>query len=42
VVYPHDPGKTAAAHLRPGVFTIGEIGYVDATDTSISPIGSAT
>jgi long-chain acyl-CoA synthetase len=22
--------KTAAAHLRPGVFTIGEIGYVDA------------
>lgn len=29
IVYPGDPEKTAAAHLRPGVFTIGEIGYVD-------------
>ncbi len=29
VVYATDPAKTAAAHLRPGVFTIGEIGYVD-------------
>jgi long-chain acyl-CoA synthetase len=29
IVYPNDPVKTAAAHLRPGVFTIGEIGYVD-------------
>jgi long-chain acyl-CoA synthetase len=29
IVYPSDPEKTAAAHLRPGVFTIGEIGYVD-------------
>lgn len=29
VVYPNDPDKTASAHLRPGVFTIGEIGYVD-------------
>lgn len=29
VVYPSDPAKTAAANLRPGVFTIGEIGYVD-------------
>jgi long-chain acyl-CoA synthetase len=29
LVYPDDPVKTAAAHLRPGVFTIGEIGYVD-------------
>ena len=29
IVYPNDPAKTAAAHLRPGVFTIGEIGYVD-------------
>jgi acyl-CoA synthetase (AMP-forming)/AMP-acid ligase II len=29
IVYPNDPDKTAAAHLRPGVFTIGEIGYVD-------------
>jgi acyl-CoA synthetase (AMP-forming)/AMP-acid ligase II len=28
-VYATDPDKTAAAHLRPGVFTIGEIGYVD-------------
>ena len=30
VVYPNDPEKTAAAHLRPGVFTLGEIGYIDA------------
>jgi acyl-CoA synthetase (AMP-forming)/AMP-acid ligase II len=30
IVYPNDPEKTARAHLRPGVFTIGEIGYVDA------------
>ena len=29
VVYPNDPQKTADAHLRPGVFTLGEIGYVD-------------
>ena len=29
IVYPNDPEKTAAAHLRPGVFTLGEIGYVD-------------
>jgi len=29
IVYPSDPEKTAKAHLRPGVFTIGEIGYVD-------------
>ena len=29
IVYPNDPAKSAAAHLRPGVFTIGEIGYVD-------------
>ncbi len=29
IVYPNDPAKTAAAHLRQGVFTIGEIGYVD-------------
>jgi acyl-CoA synthetase (AMP-forming)/AMP-acid ligase II len=29
VVYATDPAKTAAAHLRPGVFTIGEVGYVD-------------
>ena len=29
IVYPSDPEKTADAHLRPGVFTLGEIGYVD-------------
>jgi long-chain acyl-CoA synthetase len=29
VVYPNDPQKSADAHLRPGVFTLGEIGYVD-------------
>ncbi len=29
VVYPTDPAKTAAANLRPGFFTIGEVGYVD-------------
>jgi acyl-CoA synthetase (AMP-forming)/AMP-acid ligase II len=28
IVYPDDPAKTAAAHIAPGVFTIGEIGYV--------------
>ena len=27
--YRNAPDKTAAAHLRPGVFTLGEIGYVD-------------
>jgi acyl-CoA synthetase (AMP-forming)/AMP-acid ligase II len=30
IVYHNDPEKTAAAHLAPGVFTLGEIGYVDA------------
>jgi long-chain acyl-CoA synthetase len=29
VVYPNDPEKSAAAHIMPGVFTLGEIGYVD-------------
>ena len=29
VVYPNDPVKSAEAHLRPGVFTLGEIGYLD-------------
>jgi acyl-CoA synthetase (AMP-forming)/AMP-acid ligase II len=29
IVYPNDPEKSAKAHLRPGVFTLGEIGYVD-------------
>ena len=28
IVYPGDPEKSAKAHLRPGVFTLGEIGYV--------------
>jgi len=30
VVYHNDPEKSAAAHVAPGVFTLGEIGYVDA------------
>jgi long-chain acyl-CoA synthetase len=30
IIYPGDPEKTAQAHLRPGVFTLGEIGYVTA------------
>lgn len=30
IVYPNDPEKTRAAHIAPGVFTLGEIGYVDA------------
>ena len=29
IVYHNDPEKSAAAHLEPGVFTLGEIGYVD-------------
>jgi acyl-CoA synthetase (AMP-forming)/AMP-acid ligase II len=29
IIYHNDPVKTAAAHLRPGVFTLGEVGYVD-------------
>ena len=29
IVYEGDPDKTAAAHLEPGVFTLGEVGYVD-------------
>lgn len=29
VVYHNDPEKSAAAHLAPGVFTLGEIGYID-------------
>jgi long-chain acyl-CoA synthetase len=28
IIYPGDPEKTAQAHLRPGVFTLGEIGYI--------------
>ncbi|MCU1352836.1 MAG: putative fatty-acid--CoA ligase [Acidimicrobiales bacterium] len=30
IVYAGDPERTAAAHLEPGVFTLGEIGRVDA------------
>lgn len=30
IVYHNDADKTAAAHLEPGVFTLGEVGYVDA------------
>jgi acyl-CoA synthetase (AMP-forming)/AMP-acid ligase II len=29
IVYHRDPEKTAAAHIEPGVFTLGEAGYVD-------------
>lgn len=29
VIYRNDPEKTAAAHAAPGVFTLGEVGYVD-------------
>jgi len=30
VVYPNDPEKSAAAHIAPGTFTLGEIGYMNA------------
>jgi len=29
VVYSNDPEKSAAAHLEPGVFTLGEVAHVD-------------
>ena len=29
VVYHNDPEKSRAAHLAPGVFTLGEMGYID-------------
>jgi long-chain acyl-CoA synthetase len=29
IVYEGDPEKTAAAHIAPGVFTLGEVGYLD-------------
>ena len=29
MIYDGDPGKTAEAHLAPGVFTLGEIGKID-------------
>jgi long-chain acyl-CoA synthetase len=30
IVYPHDSAKTAASNPEPGLFTLGEIGYLDA------------
>ncbi len=30
IIYHNDPGKTAAANVAPGVFSLGEIGYMDA------------
>jgi len=29
IIYHGDPEKTAAAHIAPGVFTLGEVGYLD-------------
>ncbi|MBH79774.1 MAG: hypothetical protein CMQ49_04595 [Gammaproteobacteria bacterium] len=29
IIYHNAPDKTEAAHLQPGVFTLGEIGYLD-------------
>jgi long-chain acyl-CoA synthetase len=29
IVYPNDPEKTALANLAPGLFTLGEVGYVN-------------
>ncbi len=29
IVYPNDPEKTAASNPEPGLFTLGEIGYMD-------------
>lgn len=29
VIYHNDPAKTAEVHVAPGVFTLGEMGYVD-------------
>ncbi len=29
VIYPNDAEKTAAAHIAPGTFTLGEIGYMN-------------
>ena len=29
IIYPNDPEKTAASNPEPGLFTIGEVGYVD-------------
>jgi acyl-CoA synthetase (AMP-forming)/AMP-acid ligase II len=30
IIYPNDPEKTAASNPEPGLFTLGEIGYMDA------------
>jgi len=30
IIYHNDPEKTQAAHRQPGVFTLGEVGYLDA------------
>ena len=30
IVYPNDAAKTAAPNPEPGLFTLGEIGYIDA------------
>jgi acyl-CoA synthetase (AMP-forming)/AMP-acid ligase II len=29
IVYPNDPDKTARSNPRPGLFTLGEVGYMD-------------
>ncbi|MDH3644991.1 MAG: AMP-binding protein, partial [Gammaproteobacteria bacterium] len=29
IIYHNDPAKTEAAHRQPGVFTLGEVGYLD-------------
>ena len=29
VIYPNDPEKTAAAHIAPGVFSLGEVAYMN-------------
>jgi long-chain acyl-CoA synthetase len=29
IVYPNDPDKTASANPEPGLFTLGEVGYLD-------------
>lgn len=29
IIYHNDPEKTASAHIEPGVFTLGDVGYVD-------------
>lgn len=29
IIYHNDPEKTAQAHIAPGIFTLGEVGYID-------------